>query len=50
MASRENELITLADGHWGGGLHNDVILIWERPKVVELSMEEIANKLGIPVN
>lgn len=42
------------DGHWGGGfkegLHNDVILIWERPKVVELSMEEIANKLGIPVN
>lgn len=40
--------------HWGGGfkegLYNDVILIWERPKVVELSMEEIANKLGIPVN
>ena len=42
------------DGHWGGGfkegLYTDIVLIWERPKVVELSMEEIANKLGIPVN
>ena len=41
------------DGHWGGGfkegLYTDIVLIWERPKVVELSMEEIANKLGIPV-
>lgn len=29
--------------------NNDLELIWEKPKEVELTMQEIADKFGIPV-
>lgn len=52
-----NKVYSMNTSSWGEGFERTLrnvdeysTLIWERPKVVELSMEEIANKLGIPVN
>ena len=44
------------DYYWGRGFKETLkslcgaTLLWERPKVTEMSVEEIAEKLGIPAN
>lgn len=51
-----NKVYLKEDYCWGLGFNENLrtlrntTLLWERPKVIEMSVEEIAEKLGIPAN
>ncbi len=51
-----NKVYLHEDYYWGLGFNRNLdtlchtTLLWERPKVTEMSIEEIAEKLGIPAN
>lgn len=51
-----NKVYLHEDHYWGRGFKETLkslcgaTLLWERPKIIEMSVEEIAKKLGIPAN
>lgn len=51
-----NKVYLKEEYYWGLGFNRNLdtlchtTLLWERPKVTEMSIEEIAEKLGIPAN
>ena len=51
-----NKVYLKEDCYWGLGFNRNLdtlcntTLLWERPEIIEMSVEEIAEKLGIPAN
>ena len=51
-----NKVYLKEECYWGLGFNRNLdtlchtTLLWERPEIIEMSVEEIAEKLGIPAN